>query len=577
MGWLSHLQRVAPPPESSARDEQRRHLKFVALAVAVFVLASSAAGLQLGSGHLAAAAWVSVFMLASAASLVALRLRAPLAVVATGFLVVGLGATALLAMQTGPDGLSAVYWMVAAPPVALAVGGRRAGWATLALTAALMVTALAGIDQGWLAADPREHPFALRILSSVAFALVLFFIALAYEFDTAVNIAALEEQNRALDEARAAADRASRAKSEFLSTISHEIRTPLNGVTGIIALLADERDPGRVRDGLRIAQQSAETLLAVINDVLDISKVEADRLDLEAVPVALCNELRLVVDLMQSRAGEKGTELELVVGNDVPKWTLGDPTRLRQIALNLVSNAIKFTEAGRVVCALSGASGRLVLEVRDTGIGMSPEMVSRLFTPFTQADASTTRRFGGTGLGLYITSKLVAAMGGSIAVTSAPGVGSTFAVTLPLVATAAPQPQAALERAQSKPMHVLLVEDNAVNQMVARKLIEKLGHQVSVAPDGRHALAACEATTYDLVLMDCHMPEMDGFEATRLLRERGHQTPIVALSAAVTIDDRLKCFEVGMNATLSKPLRFEQLKNLIDGLDETRQRDRSAA
>lgn len=570
MGASSFLERAFPLPPGLPADERRRARKLVSLALLVAAVGLFTAVLHLSGGDERRAGWTSLVVLDSFVTLLALRWRVPLTWVASWFIGVALVLVAVPAMETGPDGVSAVFWMSAAPLIALAVGGRRAGWLTLGLTVAVITVALVGIERGWLFAHEPARPFPVRLVSMVAVVLVLFFIALAYELETAASISALETQNRALAEARAEADRASRAKTDFLSTISHEIRTPLNGVTGMISLLANERDPVRIRDGLRIAQQSADTLLAVISDVLDISKVEANRLDLEAVPLSLRDELRLVVELMQPRAEENGNELELTIGAEVPAWVRGDSTRLRQIVLNLVSNAIKFTSKGRVACRLAGASGQLVLEVSDTGVGMEPSTLARLFTPFSQADASTTRRFGGTGLGLFIAHRLVDAMGGTIAVTSQVGVGTTFKVRLPLEAIEAPLEARVVAPSAPAPMRVLLVEDNAINQLVARKLIEQLGHQVTVATDGKQALADCEASSFDLVLMDCHMPEMDGFEATRLLRERGDQTPIVALSAAVSLDDRLRCFEVGMNATLSKPLRFDKLKALIDGLSASR-------
>jgi signal transduction histidine kinase/ActR/RegA family two-component response regulator len=503
----SLLQRVIGPRERT----------FVSLAFLVAAVGFVAAMLHLATGDFRRLGWSSLVVLDAVLALVALRVRVSLTWVASCFFGAGLILVSFAAMDLGTAGVPMSFW-----------------------------------------------------LSMVAIVLVPFFIALVYELETAGSISALETQNRALAEARAEADRASRAKSEFISTISHEIRTPLNGVTGVIALLANERDPGRIRDGLRIVQQSADTLLAVVNDVLDLSKIEANRLDLEAVPVSLRDEFRLVVDLMRPRADERRNHLELTIEDEVPAWVRGDSTRLRQVMLNLVSNAIKFTSDGRVSCHLRGTSGQLVFEVSDTGVGIEPAVLGRLFRPFSQADASTTRRYGGTGLGLFIAHRLVEAMGGSISVASTVGVGSVFTVRVPLEATEARCEAPDVAVVADTPMHILLVEDNAINQLVARRLIEQLGHQVSVAVDGKQALRECETLSFDLILMDCHMPEMDGFEATRQLRERGDQTPIVALSAAVSLDDRLRCFEVGMNATLSKPLRYEQLKALLDGLSAMR-------
>jgi CheY-like chemotaxis protein len=371
----------------------------------------------------------------------------------------------------------------------------------------------------------------------------------------------LRDQHRALSDARTAAEAASRARGQFFANISHEIHTPLNGVTGMAQALVNETDATRIRDGLRIINQSAASLLTVINDVLDFSKLDAGQLALERIPLDPRVELETVVTLMQSGANEQGTALELETAPDLPTWILGDPTRCRQIAFNLVSNAVKFSPGKHVHVRLGRDGDWLCFEVEDSGIGMSPEVLSRLFTPFMQADASTTRRFGGTGLGLTITRKLVEAMGGTITAQSTLGTGTTFRVRLPLVVTEAPPSQAtpaALTRRQ-----VLLVEDNLVNQLVALRLLEKLGQDVTVAADGVEALAACEVRRFDLVLMDCHMPRIDGLEATRQLRARGYGEPIVALTAAVSGDDTGRCLAAGMNGVLHKPLAAARLVEVL--------------
>jgi CheY-like chemotaxis protein len=273
-------------------------------------------------------------------------------------------------------------------------------------------------------------------------------------------------------------------------------------------------------------------------------------------------ELQTVVNLMQARAAEHGTELELTIDPGLPGWIRGDPTRFRQVALNLVSNAVKFTRGGLVSCRLYAVERDLLLEVIDSGIGMSRETMERLFKPFSQADASTTRRFGGSGLGLAIAGRLVRAMGGTVSVDSEVGVGSCFEVRVPFVVAPAPEQRPAA-RDVATSLDVLVAEDNPVNQLVARRILEQLGHHVVLVPDGQAAIDACGERPFDLVLMDCHMPVLDGFEATRRLRARGVTLPIIALTAAVSTEDRARCTECGMNDLLAKPLRVERLKAVL--------------
>jgi CheY-like chemotaxis protein/anti-sigma regulatory factor (Ser/Thr protein kinase) len=346
--------------------------------------------------------------------------------------------------------------------------------------------------------------------------------------------------------------------------MSHEIRTPLHGVTGMALLLRDEHDDQKLHDGLRVIEQSADMLLSVITDVLDFSKIESNRLELEAIPVSLPTELRAVMAVIEPRAAELGTELRLELGPALPEWIRGDPTRLRQIITNLISNAVKFTQKGHVTCRLTATDAEFTLEVTDTGIGMSPEVLARVFTAFTQADASTTRKFGGTGLGLVITRRLIEAMGGTVAATSESGHGSRFTARLPYVRVAPPTRAPLPEVAPSiGSRRVLLVEDNVVNQVVATRLLQKLGHLVTLASDGAQAVALCASNHFDLVLMDCHMPVMDGYEATRQLRARGFGAPIYALTAAVATEDREQCLAAGMSGVLSKPLRLDRLTDVL--------------
>ncbi len=380
---------------------------------------------------------------------------------------------------------------------------------------------------------------------------------------------ALQRGNRALVKAKEDAVRRARTRASFLASMSHEIRTPLNGVLGMLGLALDtEQDPGQ-RNRLEIALNAGENLLGLLNDILDISKVEAGKLSLESIPFSVRDLIEECITLHRQQATRKQIQLTNETAPDLPHYFLGDPTRTRQVINNLLSNAIKFTDNGSVKVRSSWSGGSLRIEVTDTGIGMSDEGLNRIFSPFSQADTGTTRLYGGTGLGLALCRQLVEHMQGRILVDSREGAGTHFTIILPLtVAKTAPQMPASEppeEPSEMSPLKILLVEDNRVNQLVASGLLRKLGHRVDLAENGERALAALQRQRYDIILMDCQMPVMDGFEATRAIRQNPEwaDLPVIAVTANVLQGDREQCLASGMNDYVTKPYKRDELRAVI--------------
>jgi signal transduction histidine kinase/ActR/RegA family two-component response regulator len=384
---------------------------------------------------------------------------------------------------------------------------------------------------------------------------------------------ALERQTQQLAEASQRAEEANVAKAQFLATISHEIRTPMNGVLGTTELLLDTPLMPSQRRLVETAHLSATALLTLIDDVLDLSRMQASKLTLHPATFELRSLVNDAVDLMATTARDKPIDFGCALSPDLPERVEGDPVRLRQVLVNLLHNAVKFTERGRIAlevrsCGVSDGAVRVRFEVRDTGIGIAADQHDSVFDAFTQVDASSTRKHGGSGLGLAIVKEIADLMGGEVGVDSRVDEGSTFWFEVPLRTVAPASSEPGRGGAGDVPSaRILVAEDDAVSQLVVATMLKKMGCAVDVVADGEAAARSAASIRYDLILMDCHMPGLDGFEATRRIRGdgggRSARTPIVALTADALAGDRERCLEAGMDDHMTKPVAAAQLAAVI--------------
>ncbi|MCB1646619.1 MAG: response regulator [Pseudomonadales bacterium] len=403
---------------------------------------------------------------------------------------------------------------------------------------------------------------------------------------THVDISEHKRIQLELEQAREKAEAASRSKSDFLATMSHEIRTPMNGVTGMISLLLDTRLNSEQREFATVIQESAQALLLIINDVLDFSRLEQGHLNIESIPFNLHHTVSSVIALLKSQALNKGIALSTDLSQLPDQQITGDPGRVRQILMNLIGNAVKFTDSGEVSVTVSTLQRNnqawLRFEIQDSGIGIPEENIPQLFESFVQADSSITRNYGGSGLGLAISKGLVGAMGGEIGVQSQLNTGSLFWFEVPTTFVATAVSEAACEGNFTVPdfdaeqpgaLEILIVEDNVTNQMVISKLVQNLGHRTDIVSDGQEAVDAVSQKRYDLVYMDVRMPRMDGITACTLIRahEGEHEhTPIIALTANATSDDVQACLAAGMDGFLSKPVNKDKVQGSLRHLTASR-------
>ena len=468
-------------------------------------------------------------------------------------------------------------WLLTFPAIASLVAGRTSGviWSLICIATlwGFAYAQYSGYEFPFVLDAGIPNPLALAfeaslvllMLSGATFAFRNAQLNAERKVNATVKLLEKEVHDRTIAENEAR--QSEQAKASFLAAMSHELRTPLNGVIGASQILKDGDLPSKKKELIDVVLQGSETLLELINNVMDLSRLDSQTIQLEAVPVDLRYLMKQTLAPLNFQAKEKGVGFKLIIEDDIPEFIEGDPTRIRQILLNLVGNAIKFTSVGEVEVILDTALERLRLKVTDTGIGITKSAQAGLFEPYVQADKTTMRRFGGSGLGLTIVKQLVSAMEGKIVVSSVPGRGSTFTVFLPLKSTTKPAiaPTRTSDMRLSS-LNIVVADDNAVNKMVLSRLLEVDGHHVVTVSNGKEAFEYLHDHSVDIIMMDLQMPVMDGVTAARKIRALSgprSKVPIVAVTANVVHESPEDLFEQGMNGFLSKPYRQEELREVL--------------
>ncbi len=557
------------PPSAAGGPDALFALRLVAIVlVATIGTFAALAVLQANVGNHRLALAQAVATAISVALLAALRRGLPRAPIAHGVIVLVAAQICLVSVLYGGVRLPALAFYAVTPLVALLTIGRRAAVAWLVVGVAIIIGLNVAQVLGVSFPAPPPVNRWVDVVSLAILSVVVLLFAASHDALSRTALAALRSVNDELTQSRSEAELANAAKDRLITTVSHELRTPLTGAIGFARLLDDAKLPAPHDEHARAALASGETLLALVNDILDRAWLAGGGLELHQVPFDLHRVLDEVVRVGAVNAGDR--ELRVTLQCHAPRFVMGDPVRLKQVLLNLVGNAVKFTAVGSVTVRVAPVDGKLRFAVIDTGVGITPEIMASLFEPFSHGDPATADGQTGSGLGLSIAKAIVERMGGAIEVETVVGQGSTFAFDVALPETAAPAARAATAAAHPHlSMHVLVVDDHAVNRLLAVRVLEQLGARAIAVPSGAAALEAIGAERFDAVLLDCEMPDMDGYEVARRVRAAeppGRHLPLVALTASALPEDRARAKDAGMDDLVTKPFDPSELGDRLAAL-----------